>query len=370
MPNFSNISGCSIGYCTISRSSRFTSSRPPMSSHVTLGTSTTVSRSEDGLDWPSASLKCSCVTASELSSPASMVSPSMSNMSILSRMQFMAASVHSAARSEPTKPCVSAAMRSRSTSSASFMLRVWMRSTSSRPFSSGTPMSISRSNRPNRRSAGSNVLGRLVAPMTTTLERFLRPSMRVSSWDTVRRSASPLPRPSRLGAIESISSMKMMAGAFFSASSNTLRRLLSLSPVILDMISGPFTTKKKAPVSLATARAISVLPDPGGPCSSTPRGGFTPSFLNSCGWRSGSSIISRIWPSSLRRPPMSSYPTSSIRSSSSRFTGSPSQWITVSGATMQYGRGSVSTTLNSTAAMPPRTMNVSPTVTGRYASEK
>jgi hypothetical protein len=39
--------------------------------------------------------------------------------------------------------------------------------------------------------------------------------------------------------------------------------------------------------------------------------------------------------------------------------GSPSQWMTVSGATMQYGEGSVSTTLNSTARIPPRTMKAS-----------
>ena len=43
----------------------------------------------------------------------------------------------------------------------------------------------------------------------------------------------------------------------------------------------------------------------------------------------------------------------------SRLIGSPSQWMTVSGATMQYGDGSVSTTLNSTARMPPRTMKAS-----------
>ncbi len=52
---------------------------------------------------------------------------------------------------------------------------------------------------------------------------------------------------SRLGAMESISSMKMMAGAFFSASSNALRRLLSLSPASFDMISGPLIRKKNAP---------------------------------------------------------------------------------------------------------------------------
>jgi hypothetical protein len=39
-----------------------------------------------------------------------------------------------------------------------------MRKISRRPFSAGTPMSISRSKRPKRRSAGSMVLGRFVAP--------------------------------------------------------------------------------------------------------------------------------------------------------------------------------------------------------------
>ena len=47
--------------------------------------------------------------------------------------------------------------------------------------------------------------------------------------------------------MESISSMKMMAGAFFSASSNAFLRLLSDSPASFDMISGPLIRKKKAP---------------------------------------------------------------------------------------------------------------------------
>jgi hypothetical protein len=47
--------------------------------------------------------------------------------------------------------------------------------------------------------------------------------------------------------MESISSMKMMAGAFFSASSNAFLRLLSDSPASFDMISGPLMRKKKAP---------------------------------------------------------------------------------------------------------------------------
>mmetsp|Transcript_22874 Transcript_22874/g.71696 ORF Transcript_22874/g.71696 Transcript_22874/m.71696 type:complete len:265 (+) Transcript_22874:316-1110(+) len=264
MPNFSNFSGCSTGYWTSSLSSRLTSSRPPMSSQVTLGTSTTVSRSDDGFETPSAYLKWSCVTAIESRTSASITSSSMSIRSIFSRMHCIAASVQSAATSAPTKPCVSRAMDSGSTSSSSFMFLVWMRKISRRPFSSGTPMSISRSKRPKRRSAGSIELGRLVAPMTTTLERCLRPSMRVRSCETMRRSTSPLVL-SRLGAMESISSMKMIAGEFFSASSKALRRFDSDSPAILDMISGPLIRKKKAPVSLATARAMSVFPEPGGP---------------------------------------------------------------------------------------------------------
>mmetsp|Transcript_4696 Transcript_4696/g.10135 ORF Transcript_4696/g.10135 Transcript_4696/m.10135 type:complete len:245 (-) Transcript_4696:454-1188(-) len=244
------------------------------------------------------------------------------------------------------------------------MFLVWMRSTSSLPFSSGTPMSTSRSNRPKRRSAASMELGRLVAPMTTTCARALRPSMSVSSCETMRRSTSPCVF-SRLGAIESISSMKMIAGGFFSASSKALRRFDSDSPASLDIISGPLMRKKKAPVSLATARAMSVFPEPGGPNIRMPRGGFTPMDLKSCGWRSGNSTSSRMLASCFLTPPMSSYPTSSLLSSSSRFTGSPSQWITVSGATMQYSSGSVSTTLNSTARMPPRTRKRSFFRTGR-----
>ena len=107
------------------------------------------------------------------------------------------------------------------------------------------------------------------------------------------RSTSPCVF-SRLGAIESISSMKMIAGAFFSASSNALRRFDSDSPASLDMISGPLMRKKKAPVSFATALAMSVLPEPGGPYSKIPLGGLTPMVLNSVGWRRGNSTSSRI----------------------------------------------------------------------------
>ena len=79
---------------------------------------------------------------------------------------------------------------------------------------------------------------------------------------------------SRLGAIESISSMKMIAGEFFSASSKAFLKLLSLSPTTLLMISGPLIKKENAPLSFATARAIRVLPVPGGPNKRIPHGGL------------------------------------------------------------------------------------------------
>jgi len=64
--------------------------------------------------------------------------------------------------------------------------------------------------------------------------------------------------------------------------------------------------KKYAPVSFATALAIRVLPDPGGPYNNTPLGGLTPKVLNNYGCLKGSSIISLINPIYLLQPPISS----------------------------------------------------------------
>jgi len=71
-----------------------------------------------------------------------------------------------------------------------------------------------------------------------------------------------------------------MAGLFFYAYSKAFLKFPSASPAIFDMIYGPLIKKKKAPVSLATALAMSVFPDPGGPNKRTPLGGFTPKVLN------------------------------------------------------------------------------------------
>mmetsp|Transcript_28922 Transcript_28922/g.62308 ORF Transcript_28922/g.62308 Transcript_28922/m.62308 type:complete len:312 (-) Transcript_28922:714-1649(-) len=305
----------------------------------------------------------------ESSTSASIFSASTSIRCIFSRIDWKAASIHSCARSAPTYPWVSLPTCSRSQSLAIFILRVLILRMSTRPMSSGTPISNSRSKRPKRRRAGSITLGRLVAAITTTFEVGLIPSMSVSSWETMRRSTSP-PALSLLGAMESISSMKMIAGAFFSASSKALRRLDSDSPASLDMISGPFSKKKYAPVSAATAFAIIVLPEPGGPYISTPRGGGMPTERKIWGWRRGSSTSSLICASCLLHPPISSYPISLRRSSSSRPSAAPSQRISVSSPTMQYSAASspsvlMSVTLNSTVRIPPLAMKVSPIFRGR-----
>ena len=69
-------------------------------------------------------------------------------------------------------------------------------------------------------------------------------------------------------------------------------------PGVLDSKPKDFSTaildKKKAPVSLATALAIKVFPEPGGPYNKTPLGGLTPNVLNNCGCLNGNSIISLI----------------------------------------------------------------------------
>ena len=132
-------------------------------------------------------------------------------------------------RSAPTKPCETAASFSRSTSCNSGMCLVCIWRISNRPFLSGTLISISLSNLPGLRSAGSSALGRFVAAITMTFPLPSSPSISESSWLTTLRSTSPV-TSSRFGAIESISSMNTIVGAFSFASLNISLSLASDSP--------------------------------------------------------------------------------------------------------------------------------------------
>jgi len=200
-----------------------------MSSQCTLGDSTITSRMAEGSISRRASRKSSLVTSIFLRISAGMASTSRSSSGRTRRRALMPASLARAARSAPTKPCVTSASFSWSTSLARGMPRVWICRISRRDWRLGTPISISLSNLPGRRRAGSRESGLFVAPITTTLPRASIPSMRASSWATTRRSTSPV-TSSLLGAMESISSMRMMEGACSSAVLNRLRSFSSDSP--------------------------------------------------------------------------------------------------------------------------------------------
>ena len=93
-----------------------------------------------------------------------------------------------------------------------------------RPLASGSGTSTVVSKRPGRTSAGSRISGELVAAMTITFSFLLKPSIEARSWFSVCRSA-PLPPIVilRLPPSASISSRKMMAGAFLRAAANRSR---------------------------------------------------------------------------------------------------------------------------------------------------
>ena len=86
--------------------------------------------------------------------------------------------------------------------------------------------------------------------------------------------------------------MKMIAGAFDLACSNSLRTRDAPTPTNTSMNSEPLAEKNGTPASPATARASSVLPVPGGPTSSAPFGTRAPSDANFDGLRRNLTISS------------------------------------------------------------------------------
>ncbi len=120
------------------------------------------------------------------------------------------------------------------------------------------PISISLSNRPGRRSAGSIAFGRFVVPITTTLPASAEssmPSRMVSSVATTRFSTSPPAESSRRGTRASTSSRITMQGLFSFASVNTSRSFDSVSPWYAEESSGPLITSTDDFVDAAIARA-------------------------------------------------------------------------------------------------------------------
>ena len=197
--------------------------------------------------------------------------------------------------------------------------------------SSGRSILIFTSKRPGRRIAGSIMSSRFDAPMTITFFRVSTPSISERSCGTIVFSTSeeiPLPRVRNS---ESISSKKTMTGNPSADRSfarwKMIRICRSVSPTYLFKSSGPLMLRKYecavfCPVfsatcwasEFATAFAISVLPQPGGPYSSTPLGGSSWCSAKSSEYRNGSSTASRMSSICGPRPPMSSYVMSGISS--------------------------------------------------------
>mmetsp|Transcript_61000 Transcript_61000/g.150118 ORF Transcript_61000/g.150118 Transcript_61000/m.150118 type:complete len:222 (-) Transcript_61000:1249-1914(-) len=161
--------------------------------------------------------------------------------------------------------------------------------------------------------------GRFDAPIHTTFLRAPTPSISVRIWLTILSPASPEEPPEPRGlAMESISSKKRMHGAAPRALANRSRTLLSDSPIHMDSSSGPLTLMKLVLASFAMALAISVLPQPEGPYSSTPREGFIPNFSYLCAYSTGYMTVSISSCFTFSRPPTSAHVTSGISTAFSR----------------------------------------------------
>ena len=201
------------------------------------------------------------------------------------RAAHNAASFTRFARSAPEKPGVPRAMMDNSTSSASGTLRVCTRRISSRPLTSGRATTTRRSNRPGRSKAGSSTSGRFVAAIKITPSFDSNPSISTSkAFKVCSLSSCPPPSPApRCRPTASISSIKIMQGAFFFPCSNKSRTRLAPTPTNISTKSEPEIEKNGTLASPAIALASKVLPVPGGPTSSTPFGIRPPSFWNFCG---------------------------------------------------------------------------------------
>mmetsp|Transcript_67398 Transcript_67398/g.163043 ORF Transcript_67398/g.163043 Transcript_67398/m.163043 type:complete len:272 (+) Transcript_67398:108-923(+) len=243
------------------------------------------------------------------------------------RNASMPASTHTALSIAPLNSSVERASSWKFTSpSSTFILREWICKMRARADSVGSGSSILRSRRPDRSSAGSSMSGRLVAAITFTIVSLSNPSSWFSSSSIVRCTSRSLlfSPPPRLVPMASSSSMKMIAPPrslpFSRASSKASRTSFAPSPMNICTSCVPASFKNTASDCFAHARASSVFPVPGGPCSSTPFGGWIPIDLNRSACVMGSTTASTSSWICLPSPPISEYSSSGFSSSSMALT--------------------------------------------------
>ena len=156
----------------------------------------------------------------------------------------------------------------------------------SRPTISGLSMEIWRSKRPGLSKAESRMSGRLVAARMMTPESVAKPSIstrrefNVFSRSSLAPGIGPFPR---LRPMASISSMKMIHGAFSLACLKRSRTRAAPTPTNISTKSEPDREKNGTLASPATALANKVLPVPGDPTSRAPFGILPPSLVNFSG---------------------------------------------------------------------------------------
>ncbi len=210
----------------------------------------------------------------------------------LERAASRAASFTMLASSAPEKPGVPLARVRKSTSVASGTFLACTCRIITRPLTSGRGTFTCRSKRPGRFRAGSRISGRLVAATMMMPELASKPSISTSNWFRVcsRSSLVPAPPLLRCRPTASISSMKMMQGAFFWACLNRSRTREAPTPTYISTKSEPLKEKNGTPASPAMARASKVLPVPGSPESNTPLGILAPTAANMAGFFKKSTI--------------------------------------------------------------------------------
>jgi hypothetical protein len=120
----------------------------------------------------------------------------------------------------------------------------------------------------------------LVAANTITVLSVPKPSISTNNWFKVESLSSFPPKPSLFLPTASISSIKIIEGAFSLAYANSSLTLLAPKPTNISTNSEPETEKKGTPASPATALAKRVFPVPGGPHSKAPFGRRAPIRVN------------------------------------------------------------------------------------------
>ena len=239
------------------------------------------------------------MTIDLLSAPIRTLSLASSKSCIVTNLLFLlaasnAASLAKLAKSAPENPGVPLAIIFTSTSGANAIFLVCTAKILFLPLRSGFGTTTCLSNLPGLNNAGSRTSGLLVAAINITPSVASNPSISTNSWLSVcSLSSFPPPRPAPLCLpTASISSIKIIQGAFFFPCSNISLTLLAPTPTNISTKSEPEIEKKGTFASPAIALANKVFPVPGGPTKSAPFGIFPPSLWNLVGSFKNSTISS------------------------------------------------------------------------------